>query len=90
MRLDGGTALPQVRMVIHGAAAVADHALRVHQPSALVRPVLVNGAAGGVAILAGQPVAVLGFTVSHGKITEIYAIADPERLRRFDLADLDG
>jgi hypothetical protein len=31
----------------------------------------------------------VGFTVSRGKIAEIYAIADPERLRRFDLAVLD-
>jgi hypothetical protein len=32
----------------------------------------------------------MGFTVSGGKIVEINAIVDPERLRRFDLAVLDG
>ena len=89
VRSDGGTAHPELSLVVRGAAAVAGHALRIHQPSALVRPALVNGAAGAVAVVAGQPVAVVGFTVSGGKITEIYGIADPDRLRRFDLAVLD-
>jgi RNA polymerase sigma-70 factor (ECF subfamily) len=31
----------------------------------------------------------LGFTVKRGKIVEIDAIADPERLRKLDLAVLD-
>jgi hypothetical protein len=34
-------------------------------------------------------VAVIGFTVSRGKIVEIDAIADPDRLGRLDLAVLD-
>jgi RNA polymerase sigma factor (sigma-70 family) len=89
-RLDGGTAYPEFSVVVRGAAAVARHGLRIHQPSAVVRPALVNGAAGVVVILAGQPVAVVGFTVSHGKIAEINGIADPERIRGFDLAVLDG
>ena len=50
--------------------------------------VLVNGAPGMVVILGGQPVAVAGLTVARGKIVEIDIIADPERLRRFDLASL--
>jgi hypothetical protein len=33
--------------------------------------------------------AVLGFTVSCGKIVAIDALADPARLRQFDLAVLD-
>jgi hypothetical protein len=60
------------------------------QPSAPKRPVLVNGAAGAVVTLGGQPVAVLGFTVFRGKIAGIGAILDPERLLRLDLAVLDG
>jgi hypothetical protein len=57
--------------------------------SAPKRPVLVNGAAGVVVTVGNQPVAVMGFTVARGKIAEINAIVDPERLRRFDLAVLD-
>jgi RNA polymerase sigma-70 factor (ECF subfamily) len=88
LRSDGGTARPDVSVVLRGAAAVASHGLRVHQPSALLRPALVNGAAGAVATVGGQPVAVIGFTISRGKIVEIDVIADPERLRRLDLAVL--
>jgi RNA polymerase sigma factor (sigma-70 family) len=88
-RADGGTAYPELSLVAHGAAAVAGHSLRIHHPSALIRPALVNGAAGVVVFLAGQPVAVVGFTVSRGKIAEINAIADPERIRGYDLAVLD-
>ena len=57
-------------------------------PAVVLRPVLVNGAMGMVVTLAGQPVAVVGFTFSRGKITEIDVLADPERLRRLDVAGL--
>jgi RNA polymerase sigma-70 factor (ECF subfamily) len=42
-----------------------------------------------VAAVGGQPVAVLGFTVADGKITQIDILADPVRLRGLDLAVLD-
>ncbi len=44
--------------------------------------------AGVVVTLGGQPVAVMGFTVSDGRIVEIDAIFGPERLRRLDPAVL--
>ena len=88
LRSDGGTARPDLSRGAHGAAAVVEHGLKVHQAVARFRPALVNGAAGMVATIAGQPVAVAGFTVSRGKIVEIDIIADPERLRRLDLAVL--
>ena len=88
LRSDGGAARPDISVVVHGAAAVASHGLRVHHPDAVLRPALVNGAAGAVATVAGQPVAVIGLTVSRGKIVEIDVIADPDRLRRLDLAFL--
>ncbi len=88
LRSDGGTAHPELSVVLRGAAAVVDHGLRVHQASALLRPALVNGAAGAVATIGGQPVAVIGFTISRGKLVEIDVLADPERLGRLDLAVL--
>jgi hypothetical protein len=88
LRSDGGTALPEVSVVLHGPAAVVDHGFRIHDPAAMLWPVLVNGAVGMVVILRGQLVAVAGFTVSHGKVTEIDILADPERLARIDLASL--
>ena len=90
LRSDGGTARPDLSGMLHGAAAVASGALMVARPSALERPALVNGAAGVVVTVGGLPVAVIGFTVSRGKIVEIDAIADPERLRRLDLSVLDN
>jgi RNA polymerase sigma factor (sigma-70 family) len=90
MRSDAGKAHPELSVVLHGPAAVVEHGLRVHQPGAVIRPVLVNGAAGIVAIVGGQPVAVIGFTISRGKVLEINVMADAERLRRLDLAALGG
>jgi len=88
VRSDGGTAHPEATMVLRGAAAVARRTLTIAQPSVPKQPVLVNGAAGVVVTVAGQLVGVLGFTVSRGKIVEIDAILDPERLGRLDLAAL--
>ena len=89
LRSDGGTARPDISGILRGAAAVASGALMTARPSALERPALVNGAAGVVVTAGGQPVAVIGFTVSRGKIVEIDAVADPERLLRLDLSVLD-
>ena len=47
-----------------------------------------NGAAGVVVTVRGRPFAVLGFTVTDGKIVEIDAIADPDRVRRIAAAVL--
>jgi hypothetical protein len=63
-----------------GARAVAGQARGF--PGALVQPALVNGAAGAVISVRGRPIAVMGFTVVDGRIVEIAAIADPERVRR--------
>jgi RNA polymerase sigma-70 factor (ECF subfamily) len=93
LRVDGGAKRPAASMVIHGAAAVARQAhsgLRPIFAHAVVhlRPALVNGAAGVVVTLGGQPMTVMGFTVAEGKIAEIDAIADPERVRRIAAAVL--
>lgn len=70
------------------AAAVAGQALKGALPAARIHPVLVNGAAGAVITVDGSPFAVMGFTVSNGKIVEIEAIADPERVARISAAVL--
>ena len=89
LRSDGGAARPDVSVVVHGPAGVIGHGLKVHQPSAVLRPALVNGAAGMVASIDGKPVAVVGLTISRGKVAEIDVIADPDRLLRLNLAVLD-
>jgi len=80
LRSDFGARRPSE--VFRGTTAVANQALRGALPAALVRPALVNGAAGAVITVGGRPFAVMGFTVSQGKIVEIDAISDPERVRR--------
>jgi RNA polymerase sigma factor (sigma-70 family) len=93
LRVDGGATRPAASMVIHGASAVArqaGHGLRswLAHPATRLRPALVNGAAGVVVTMAGQPVNVMGFTVAGGKIIEIDSIADPKRVQRIAAAAL--
>jgi RNA polymerase sigma-70 factor (ECF subfamily) len=64
---------------------VAEQALTFSRFAPFAQPALVNGAAGVVTAPGGEPLAVMGFTVTHGKIVEIDILADPERLRRLDL-----
>ena len=82
LRSDFGGRRPADSGVTRGAAAVAGRALLGAIPNAVVRPVLVNGAAGAFITVRGRPFALMGFTVSDGRIVEIDAIADPQRVRR--------
>jgi RNA polymerase sigma factor (sigma-70 family) len=88
LRADFGARRPAASMVLHGAAAVARQALMGALPAAHLHPALVNGAAGVVVTVGGRPFAVLGFTVAEGRIVEVDAIADPERVRRIAAAVL--
>jgi len=85
LRADGGAERPDVTTVARGDAVVAGRALMFEQPATRVRPALVNGAVGVVVVVDEQPFAVMGFTVSGGKIAEIDVMADPERLHRLEL-----
>jgi RNA polymerase sigma-70 factor (ECF subfamily) len=87
LRADSGAVPAGASREVHGAAAVAKRAAKGRARAA--RPALVNGAMGVVVAPRGRLLMVLGFTISGGKIVEIDAIADPERLRQLDLAVLD-
>jgi RNA polymerase sigma-70 factor (ECF subfamily) len=89
LRSDGGAAHPGVSVVVQGAEAVAKRAVTFARLSPFVRRALVNGAAGVVVAPGGRPVSVMGFTVRGGRIVEIHAVADPDRLRQLDLPVLD-
>src|SRR5262245_639747 len=86
LRADYGARRRAASVVIRGAAAVARQARAI--PTALVRAALVNGAAGVVITVGGRPFSVMGFTVVDGKIVEIDAIADPERVTQLAAAVL--
>lgn len=87
LRIDAGATRHRASMVINGATAVARQA-KIGLTAWFARSVvhvqaaLVNGTAGVIVTMAGQPVTVMGFTVTGGKIAEIDAVADPERVRR--------
>jgi RNA polymerase sigma factor (sigma-70 family) len=86
---DGGVVRPAASVVVRGAEAVAERAFTFARLSPFVRSALVNGAAGVVVAPHGRPFSVMAFTVTDGKIVEIDALSDPERLRQMDLAVLD-
>jgi RNA polymerase sigma factor (sigma-70 family) len=88
-RADGGIARRALSAVTRGAEQVASRAISFAQPNAVVRPVLVNGAAGVVAMVDDEPVSVMGFTVRAGKIVSIDVLVDPERIRELDLSMLE-
>jgi RNA polymerase sigma-70 factor, ECF subfamily len=88
LRADFGARRSGAPVEIRGAADVARQALIGAIPAARLRPALVNGAAGVVITVRGRPFAVLGFTVTEGRIVEVDAIADPDRVRRIAAAVL--
>jgi RNA polymerase sigma factor (sigma-70 family) len=75
-------------IVIRGAHNVAKGARLASRRTRFTHPALVNGAVGLVMAPRGRLFLVLGFTITDGKITEMNAIADPDRLRQLDLAVL--
>jgi RNA polymerase sigma factor (sigma-70 family) len=74
---------------VRGAAAVAGQAAVYSQLGLVLKPALINGAAGVVATRDGQPFSVGAFTVRRGRIVEMDWLADAARLRDFDLTTLD-
>jgi RNA polymerase sigma factor (sigma-70 family) len=89
LRTDRGAVAAGASVEVRGAAAVASRARAFSRLGLVMRPALVNGAAGAVSIRDGQAYSVMGFTIRGGKIAEIDILADPERLRELDLTVLE-
>ncbi len=89
LREDDGSQRPAASLVIRGARAVAERALSFAHLSPQGRPALVNGGAGVVVVTDGRPFALLGFTVTDGRIVQINVLSDPERLAAIDLTGLE-
>ncbi|OIJ68953.1 RNA polymerase sigma factor SigJ [Streptomyces mangrovisoli] len=90
LRADSGARIsgPAASKVVHGARAVAEQALFFREFAPLSRVALVNGEPGLVNVVDGKAVGVMGLTVSGGRITGMYILADPERLARLDVSGL--
>ena len=82
LRVDFGPGRPGASMMVRGADAVARQARLGADPAALLHPALINGTAGVVITLGGQPHVVMAFTVVDDRVAELDIIADPERVRR--------
>ena len=88
LRIDGGVLRAEASLVLRGADAVAAHTATYSELYPFVRPALVNGAAGAVVAPRGRVLSVMAFTVTNGKIVQIDALLDPERLAQLDLSFL--
>jgi RNA polymerase sigma factor (sigma-70 family) len=86
LRIDGGVLREEASLSLRGAEAVAAYSSTYAKLYSFVRPALVNGAAGAVVAPAGRVFSVMAFTVTDGKITQIDALVDPERLGQLNLA----
>ena len=81
-RIDTGGVAPRARPPVVGAEAVARQILaRGTSLAPFARPAIVDGAAGAIVAAEGRPIAVVGFTVSNGRIVEIDLVADRTKLR---------
>ena len=69
---------------VRGARLVAGQALFYARQGLVIKPALVNGTAGAVSILDGEPFAVGGITVRGGKIVELDILADLSSAARSD------
>jgi RNA polymerase sigma-70 factor (ECF subfamily) len=87
LRADGG--LTGLSQHLRGAEAVAGQALLWSRVDLTMRRALINGAAGFVTFLHGQPFSIGAFVIKNGKIVEIDFLADSERIARLDLNVLD-
>jgi RNA polymerase sigma factor (sigma-70 family) len=80
-RIDAGGIGPRARPPVEGAEAVAAQILERGAPLApYARPAIVNGAAGVIVVPRDKPIAVVGFVIARGRITEIDLVADPAKL----------
>jgi len=82
-RADGGATRPNATATIRGQEQVARRAATFAIPGAAVRPVLVNGLPGVIVRAERGPVSIMAFAVTDARITEIYALLDGHRIRRF-------
>jgi RNA polymerase sigma factor (sigma-70 family) len=70
---------------LHGAARVARGAMAARRFAPYVRPALVNGAAGAVALDGERPFAVLAFTVVGDRAVAIDVFNEPELVAKLDI-----
>ncbi|MFI9724978.1 RNA polymerase sigma factor SigJ [Streptomyces sp. NPDC052092] len=83
LRADAGALVRGVAgsKTLRGARQVAESAMMFARFNARARTVLVNGAPGLVGVVDGRIGSVMSVTVQDGRITALYILADPARLK---------
>ena len=87
LRADGTAMRSGTPREIRGAASVAQRAVRGGARAA--QAALVDGAVGVIVAPRGRLLMVLRFTLAGGRIVEIEAVGDPDRVRRLELSVLE-
>ena len=87
LRVDSSGPAPS--RLLRGAATVAGQALLFSRGSAGARQVVINGAAGFVAVLDGKPIAVFSPIIRGGRMVEINVLAAPDRLAQLGMPAFD-
>jgi RNA polymerase sigma factor (sigma-70 family) len=82
LRADFGPKHPRRTLVVRGVQEVVSRARVGARLGAKVHPALINGAAGAVTTVDGRPFSLMAFTVVDGRIVEIDAIGDADRVAR--------
>ncbi|MGA5895635.1 RNA polymerase sigma factor SigJ [Streptomyces venetus] len=86
LRADSGELVrgAAVSKVVQGAKSVAEQALMFARFARSAELVLVNGTVGMVNAPEGRVRSVMAVTITDGRITGMYILADPERLERLE------
>ncbi|CAM5481607.1 RNA polymerase sigma factor SigJ [Streptomyces hirsutus] len=84
LRADAGTLVrgAAVSKALRGARAVAESALLFARYTAAAQQVVVDDSLGLISVVEGRLDSVMAVTVTDGRITGMYILADPERLGR--------
>ncbi|MFC5671145.1 sigma-70 family RNA polymerase sigma factor [Streptomyces incanus] len=92
LRADAGTLVrgAAVSKALQGARAVAESALMFARYTAAAQQVMVNDSMGLISVVEGRLNSVMAVTVTDGRITGMYILADPERLDRLEVPGLTG
>ncbi|MCA1655431.1 MAG: sigma-70 family RNA polymerase sigma factor [Pseudonocardiaceae bacterium] len=89
LRADRAASPSDAPVVRRGARDVARGARLAGERARFSRPALVNGKVGLVMAPRGRLVLALEFSIADDRITEVDVIAEPDRLRRLDIAVLN-
>ncbi|MFF8031998.1 MULTISPECIES: sigma factor [unclassified Streptomyces] len=92
LRADAGALVRGVAgsRTLRGAKTVAESALMFARYTAAARMVLVNDAPGLLSVVDGHIRSVMSVTVTDGRITGLYILADPDRLGRLEVPAEEG